>query len=105
MKRLIISTKEITYLVAYDSIIYCKSDNSYTQISTLEGECLLVSKPIYKIEEALNNGNFIRISQSFLVNRMHIIRIDKKNRNIVLVNNAIIPYSIKVAELLSFFKD
>lgn len=54
-----------------DSIIYLECKKDYVQIMTT-GEKLLTNVPIYKLEEQLPAGSFLRIHRSFIVSTKYI---------------------------------
>jgi two-component system, LytTR family, response regulator len=55
-----------------DSIIYCEADQNYTRVYTVNGEKLLVSKPLNIIQDILPGDLFFRIHKSCLVNLNYI---------------------------------
>lgn len=80
-------------------IIYLESENNYTKFHLIENEQLLVSKGIYYYDELLSRNNFIRIHQSYLVNKAFIKSISSSNE-IVLFNKERLPISrLKMAAL------
>lgn len=100
MNKLVVSTQDYIYLIPENQIMYLKSDNSYTQLVTRNGNSLVISKSISKVFDQLNQSDFIKASQSYIVGKRFIDRIDKKNRVIILYNEVKIPYSIKVSEII-----
>lgn len=96
-----VSSHESLRFVPYSDIVYCKSDNCYTSIFLSNGEELLVCKSLKKISQELDVLLFVRVNQSYLINRDCIKLIDKKNKLIELVNSQRIPFTVTISELLS----
>lgn len=85
---------EIKYVNIAD-IIYCRSSNSYTTfyISGI-GLPITVSRPISEYETLLEPYGFMRIHQSFLVNKNKIRLFKKEDGGILLMDNGIqVPVS------------
>lgn len=51
-----------------NSIIYCKADLNYSNVHTISGKVIMVSRPINVIEKLLPDKVFFRIHRSHLVN-------------------------------------
>ncbi|WP_051408646.1 LytTR family DNA-binding domain-containing protein [Sediminibacterium sp. C3] len=86
-------------IIRLKDIIYLESENNYTKFHLIENEQLLVSKGIYYYDELLSRNNFIRIHQSYLVNKAYIKSISSSNE-IVLFNKERLPISrLKMAAL------
>ncbi|ATP57181.1 hypothetical protein CPT03_12210 [Pedobacter ginsengisoli] len=101
MKKLMVSSQESLRLVSCSDILYCKSDNCYTSIFLNNGEELVVCKSLKKISQELNPLLFIRVNQSYLINKDFIKIIDKKNKFIELASSQRIPFTTTISELLS----
>lgn len=87
------STHE-TFLVKIEDIIYCKSDNSYTTFFIKGNTSYVVCKSIKEFEILLSDYNFIRIHQSYLVNKDYVERIVKKDGLFLqLIENYQVPIS------------
>ncbi len=83
-KRVILKTADTVYAIYEDDIIYCRSEGNYTTFYNVQMEKIVVSKPIKKIEEILSEEQFIRCHQSYIVNKKHVLKYNKKG---VLVVN------------------
>lgn len=79
-------------IIRLKDIIYLESENNYTKFNLIENEKLLVSKGIYYYDELLSRNNFIRIHQSYLVNKAYINSVSSSNE-IVLYNKERLPIS------------
>ncbi|GEP93301.1 LytTr DNA-binding domain-containing protein [Chitinophaga terrae (ex Kim and Jung 2007)] len=99
-KKIIISQQSCIHFVDPEEIIYCKSDNSCTFIHLANGKKLIAVKSLTKIaKEQLCSPMFIRVSQSYLVNKSYVSFINKKTRELVLSNEQSIPYTLTIKEL------
>lgn len=100
MKKLIVNSQEHLRFVPHHEITYCKSDNCYTSIFLNNGEELVVCKSLTKVLLDLNPDDFIRISQSYLINKDYIKLIDKKNKQVELIDSKRIPFTTTINKLL-----
>ena len=66
--NLCIPTRDGFEFVPVSDIIYCQSDDNYCMIKTIHGESKLVSKTLKDIEAQLDDKQFLRIHQSYLIN-------------------------------------
>lgn len=82
-------------MVHLDEVLYCESDNQYTSVHrTSARDPVVVSKRIALFEEALRPKGFIRIHQSFLVNRKHIRQyLRGEGGEVILSNGKNLPVS------------
>lgn len=89
---LYITTRQDSYAVPKDSILYCQSDLKYTVFVTENG--MLIRK-IAKLQDVEDKylWDFIRVHQSYLINPHKIKRVDKTENEIVLSDNTRIPFS------------
>lgn len=101
MTKILIHSQDHLFLVNIDEITHCQSDNCYTQVRLYDNKQFIVSKSLTKFAQTLNPVNFIRVHQSFLINRNFIRSIDKKKRIILLVNDLVIPFSITIKDLIN----
>lgn len=91
-----ITTKQNSYVIAKNNILYCKSDLKYTVFVIDSGMMVRKLEKLQDVEEKYL-WDFIRVHQSFLVNPEKVKGVDKKTNEIVLVNNTRIPFSRKYA--------
>ena len=82
-KRVILKTLDTVYAIYEDDIIYCRSEGNYTTFYTQQMKKIVVSKPLKKIEEILSETIFIRCHQSYIVNKNHVLKYNKKGVLIV----------------------
>ncbi|WP_207535314.1 LytR/AlgR family response regulator transcription factor [Desertivirga arenae] len=100
MKKLIIHSQDELRFVAHSEIVYCKSDNCYTSIHLLSGQEEVICKSLKKVSEQLAGETFIRVNQSYLVNKGFIKSVDKKRKLIGLEGDIKIPFTITINQLL-----
>ncbi|MBV6404063.1 MAG: response regulator transcription factor [Flavobacteriales bacterium] len=82
-------------LLPLDELLYCTSDNNYTQVHRLgEARPLVVSRGIVDFDEALREQGFVRIHKRHLVNRKHIRRYIKgEGGEVIMIDGANLPVS------------
>jgi two-component system LytT family response regulator len=71
-QKIIIKTKTEAFYVDIDSIISCKADGNYCIFNILNAKPIMVAKTLKSYEEILVHHNFIRVHQSFLVNKKFV---------------------------------
>ncbi|HAI82230.1 MAG TPA: DNA-binding response regulator [Chitinophagaceae bacterium] len=92
--RIALPSAKETRLVAPADILYCESMNNYTKFYLIQGEVLVISKPIYEYEELLTDYNFVRCHQSYLANINHVVSWVKEDGGYLLLSNkASLPVS------------
>jgi DNA-binding LytR/AlgR family response regulator len=101
--KLILSCKDIIYVVNQKEILYCQSDNSYTTVFLISGEKLIASRSLKFISEKLDQNFFLKVNQSYLVNKEFISRINRRDKVVELINLDRIKYTLTVKELLDSF--
>lgn len=99
-EKIIINEHNSIHLLNCNEILFCKSDNYYTSIFMRNGASFIVTKSLSKFSEQLNNKEFIRVNQSFLLNTNFIVSINKKQRHIIMSNNEIIPFTVTIKKLM-----
>lgn len=91
---------EIRY-VLLDDIVCCKSDNSYTTFYIHGRNNIIVSKPISDYETILEPYGFVRVHQSYLINKNRMISFKKEDGGYLLMENNIqVPVSRQRKHLL-----
>lgn len=86
-KRITLPTSNSLEFVKVSNIILCKAQGSYTLFITSEKGDILVSKHIKTYEELLNDFDFIRPHQSYLINRDHVQRYIKTDGGYVIMSD------------------
>lgn len=103
--NIILKTTDSIYNIDLDDILYCQSEGNYTTVYIRQSQKLLISGHLKKIEELLPPEIFIRCHQSFIVNKTHVHKYNKRG-HLILKNEMKIPVSLRRKEmtLLSIFK-
>lgn len=104
--KIILKTAEAIYIVELNDIIYCKSDNNYTNFYLVGDNKLLVSRTLKEFDDLLSESGFLRVHQSYLVNSKQIEYFDKREGgSVVMKDGCKIPVSFRKKEqLLLHFK-
>jgi len=101
MTKIMLCSQDYIRFVLPEAIIFCKSDNYYTDIHLCGGERVMISKSLAKFSKDLSTETFIRVSQSYLVNKHFIRMINKKKREIQLSDHSqVIPFTTSIRELI-----
>lgn len=95
--RIILRTPKAVYAVLEEDIFYCKSEGNYTTVFTREQGAILISSHLKKMMELLPQDIFIRCHQSYIVNKLQVVKYDKKG-NFILKNQQKIPVSSRRRE-------
>ncbi|MDT0557080.1 LytTR family DNA-binding domain-containing protein [Ichthyenterobacterium sp. W332] len=105
-ERLQKNTKSITSIglpsmegldfVKTEAIIYCKSDGNYTEIYLDNNQKILVTRKLKFLEEKLNDSQFVRVHNSYLVN-INFVKKYLKGRGgtLVMSNGDSLPVSVR----------
>ena len=88
-KKIILKTFDNIYLVKLIDIVYCESNDNYTNFHLLGDKKILVSNTLKDYDEMLSEYGFFRAHKSYLVNLMHIDRFEKADGGSVVLNNEI----------------
>src|SRR5690554_768297 len=85
-----------------NQILFCQSENNYTNIFLANGMKLLISKTLKEVEKTLEKYLFMRIHQSFLINPNYMKNYHRKDGGYVMMDNGHrIPVSHHKKELLT----
>ena len=101
-KRIALPDQHEVRYVPIENIICCRADNTYTSFYVSgEGSPIVVSKPISDYEQILSVYGFIRIHQSWLINRNHIDSFKKADGGYLIMDNKMsVPVSRQRKHLL-----
>ena len=72
-----------------DSIVYCEADQNYTNVFTVEGERIVVSRSLMKVEEMLIPYAFFRIHKSHLINLKYVKSFSRQDGARVTLDNGV----------------
>lgn len=101
MTRILVNSLNKIFFLNASEIMYCRSDNNYTQIYLVNGDFFIQCTSLKKFNEGLNCTDFIKISQTYLINVNYIKLIDKKKKFVVLSGDESLPYTLQIRELLN----
>jgi len=91
-QKLAIPTLNGLDFINIGDIIYCIADGSYTEVHTVEGECYTISKTMKETSELLQNPEFFRTHQSYLINLNYIKKYIKgSGGQLIMLNGKSIP--------------
>jgi len=87
--------------VELKQLVYCKSDNNYTQFYLADGQQYTVAKTLGDVQEILEERNFLRVHRQFLINLNHIKKYVRGEGNyLILSNNQSVPVARNQKERL-----
>jgi two-component system, LytTR family, response regulator len=86
-RKLVLKTSDKIFLLEVKDIVYCTSDCNYTVFTTVDGEKIMVSKPLREYDELLSDSGFFRVHRSSLINLKHIKRFEKHDGGFVVMSN------------------
>ena len=102
--KLALSTTDGIFLYEPREIIVLEGSSNYTKFFFSNQRSLIVSKTMKEYEDILLDHQFLRVHKSFLVNRAHVIKVDREGV-LELSNQMHIPVSRrKKSEILQWFK-
>ncbi len=102
-KKIAVPTSNGLKFIDPDTIIYLKADNTYTEVYTLDGNRLIVSRTLKNFEETLTSLTyFFRCNKSYIVNTKCVTDYVKSDGGYLVLNNKInVPLSPdKVSDFL-----
>jgi len=104
-KRIALATKESIELIYTDNIVLCQSDNNYTMVYIEGRRKKLISKTLKEFEEILEEYNFFRSHQSYLINLDHMVEYMRQDGGYIIMDNDMkVPVSrSRKEELMKLF--
>jgi two-component system, LytTR family, response regulator len=98
-RKITLKTTEFIYVVPVDSILFCEADGAYTRFYLSDMRKVMVSKSLGEYEALIDDTDFIRTHQSYLVNMNHVIRFDKGLvPSLIMPHDHIVPVSSRKKE-------
>lgn len=86
-KKIVLRTSDALHVIPIKDILYCNSDNSYTTFHICDCRKIVVSKSLKDYCTLLEEFQFIRPHQSYLVNINAISYIDKTDGGFIIMSN------------------
>lgn len=100
MKKIIIRTKEKTFVIGAHNVLYCKAAGSYSVIYLLTKEEIITSVNLLNLYERMNClTDIFRVGQSFLVNMKYVKCIHHGSNEIELLDSTKVPYTISLRDI------
>jgi two-component system LytT family response regulator len=94
LEKIALASMEGLQFVNLDEIMYCESQDNYTQFFLTDGRRIMVSKTIKFFEEVLDQAKFFRVHRSNIINLRYIDKYVKGEGGfVVLKQGARIPVS------------
>lgn len=103
-QKIVLHQQDSLIFIRHSDIMYCQSDNCYTSIHLINNNKFIIVKSLKKFHQELP-FQFIRVSQSYVINQDFIEKIDKKRKRIKLEGEKEIPFTVTLKELISLLKD
>jgi len=91
--RIAVATKKSIELILLKQIIYFKAAGNYTEIYLTGGTKILTSLTLKKYAEYVPDGVFMRVHQSYLIQREKITKVKLVDNVIILSNGLEVPVS------------
>lgn len=85
--RICLATQEGFEFIDTNKIIYCKANGSYTEFILTENKKILVSKHLKEYENLLDNHQFMRVHNSYLINLKEVKKYVKTDGGYIVMNN------------------
>lgn len=104
MNKLLIKQKDKAIIVSFKDIVYCSSSSNYS-ILYLENKKLITMTQSLTILKRQLCDNFLRISQSYVINLDHIIEIYPQKREVLMSNGERLKFTIKYTDLCSLLNE
>lgn len=85
--KIALPTSDGVEFVKIEDILYCAADGSYTTVYLTDGQKILQSKTLKQVSQMLEDCNFLRIHQSYLINPAHLKRYIRGQGGMVMLDN------------------
>ena len=105
LSRIAIANKGEIRVIELDRILYLKSDSNYTEIYLDDDQKIISSSTLKKYEDKLDPDSFIRVHNSYIIQKSQISSFLLSENKIILYGSQIIPVSrTRKDELLNYLK-
>jgi DNA-binding LytR/AlgR family response regulator len=94
---LMLSNNDGLFYPRLSQIVYCKSDDTYTEVHLKDGQVIVVSTNLKYYEDLLQGFGFFRIHQTYLLNTAYLVKISGGTNNwqATISNNEVLPIGQK----------
>jgi len=101
-KKITVNCSEGIYICKLSELIRFEAQSNYTKIYLSNQKSILVSKPLKRFDEMLENEFFARIHKSHLVNINFIVKYNNGiDAHVLLSDNSKVPVSFRKKEAVS----
>jgi two-component system LytT family response regulator len=83
-KRIVLPTNEGLIIENIENIVYFKADGSYVQITFANKSKILLTRKLLDFEYLEEQGDFLRVHRSYMVNLKHVKKIMKGDSSLIL---------------------
>jgi len=87
--RLCIPSLKGFQVIELDDILYAESSGNYTNLYFSNKQIVCTSKPMHEYEKLLEDGSFVRIHKSILVNLLHVKEYIRGEGGSVILTNGV----------------
>jgi two-component system LytT family response regulator len=74
-------------VVKLEDIVYCEAEGSYTVLHFNDKKAITVSKPLGDYDQLLEDGHFLRVHKSYLINLQHVKEYHRGEGGMVIMSN------------------
>jgi len=86
-KKIVLREADSIHFVRTADIVRCESEGPYTHFHLVDGRHLIISKNLKEYEDMLLEYGFVRTHHSHLVNFSKIVRLDKIDSGMLVLDN------------------
>jgi two-component system LytT family response regulator len=95
-KRIVLKTADKLHFIPVNEIMRCEADKNYTTFFLVEGEKIIVSRPIMDYEDILSEQGFYRLHKSHIVNLSCIKSYEKADGGtVILTDGTHVPVAMR----------
>ena len=88
-KRIVIPSQDSLRFIRIDEIVYLEANMNYTHIYMSGNEKYVVSRTIKEYEELLPESTFIRIHNSYIINKDYLEKYERGDGGQVIMSNGV----------------
>lgn len=102
-KRIVLKELNSMHIIKVADIIYCEAEGIYTKFVIENIPAIIISRNLKEYDDMLSSYGFLRIHNAFLVNSNRILKFDKSEGGVLILQGAEtipIPVSQRKKELL-----
>ena len=92
-KKLLIEHSRGVELVPLEAIIYCEADDNWTRVVLADNTCSKICQTLKAIEGRIDDDAFLRVHRSYLINFIHVTKVQGNYEGLYLTDDQIVPVS------------